>query len=419
MLLFISAVAVVLVVSFLCSIFESVLLSITRPQIEVLNQQGKRAGALLARFKENMDVPIAAILILNTAAHTVGAAVAGASYSAVFDPATLWVFSLIFTLAVLLFTEIIPKTLGVSHSSALATPVAHGIQFLSVALKPLVYVSEMLSRQLRGGESAPVTSADEIRLLAVLGRSEGAVGDTTAGLIVGATHLKDLDAESVMLPRDEIAYLSGTMDRDDVIAKLHETGHSRFPLTRTGKLDDASEVVLAKALLHWLLTHSDQAVDWDAVATDALIVPRSVKLPRLLHTFQEARKHLAMVVGEYGNVEGLATMEDVLEEVVGDIDDEKDAPVADFRELQDGALLARAGVDLRKLCGRLGIAWDPTMDVATISGLVIEQLERIPVAGDELDWAGYRIKVLRADRRRARLVSIRPIDTEDSGAHSD
>ena len=120
MLIFIAAVSVVLVVSFTCSIFESVLLSLTRPQIEVMTRTGSKAGGMLARFKENMDAPIAAILILNTAAHTVGAAVAGASYTNVFGSATLWIFSLIFTLAVLLFTEIIPKTLGASYARQLA-----------------------------------------------------------------------------------------------------------------------------------------------------------------------------------------------------------------------------------------------------------------------------------------------------------
>ena len=131
MLIFVTAVSVVLIVSFLCSIYESVLLTVRRPRIEVLTRQGRSSGPLLARFKANMDVPIAAILIVNTAAHTIGAAVAGASYSDVFDSSTLWIFSLLFTLAVLLFTEIIPKTLGVSYARKLAGPVAHGIQALT------------------------------------------------------------------------------------------------------------------------------------------------------------------------------------------------------------------------------------------------------------------------------------------------
>ena len=270
----------------------------------------------------------------------------------------------------------------------------------------------MLSRQLRSEHAAPVTSADEIRLLAVLGQTEGAVGDTTAGLIVGATHLKDLDAAAVMLPRESGAFLSSEMSRVEVIEQLHSTGHSRFPLTRTGNLDDAGEVVLAKNLLHWLLTHTSESVDWDAVASETVIVPGSMKLPKLLRTFQDSRRHLALVVGEYGTVEGLATMEDVLEEVVGDIDDEKDTPSTDFRELADGTMLARASVDLRKLSAKLGVSWNPELDISTVSGLLIETLERIPVGGDVIEWEGYTIKVLRAERRRARLVSVKKTASE-------
>jgi CBS domain containing-hemolysin-like protein len=229
MLIFITAVAVVLVVSFMCSIFESVLLSLTRPQIEVMVGQKKRAGSLLASFKENMDVPIAAILILNTAAHTIGAAVAGASYSSVFTAETLWIFSILFTLAVLLFTEIIPKTLGVSYARTLATPVAHGIDWLSRLLLPLVWVSERISRSLRRDVPMPVTSAEEIRLLALLGRSEGAVGPRTAGMIVGATQVGQLHAHDVMLPREKVRWLSAKMDRDWAMRYVRESGHSRFP----------------------------------------------------------------------------------------------------------------------------------------------------------------------------------------------
>ena len=136
MLVFISAVTVALVVSFTCSIFESVLLSIGRAQVEAMARDGKRAGVLLRDFKRRIDIPIAAILIVNTIAHTIGSAVAGASYQDVFDGRTLWLFSIIFTIAVLLFTEIIPKTLGVAHAERLAGPVALGIKGLTVALGP-------------------------------------------------------------------------------------------------------------------------------------------------------------------------------------------------------------------------------------------------------------------------------------------
>ena len=406
MLLFVTAVSVVLVVSFLCSIFESVLLSLTRPQIEVLKQRGRSAGRLLSRFKENMDVPIAAILILNTAAHTVGAAVAGASYENVFDEGTLWLFSILFTIAVLFATEIIPKTLGVTYATKLATPVAHGIRWLTMLLKPLVILSEKVSRSLRGDVKMPVTTSEEIRLLAVLGRSKGVVGVETAGMIVGATQLKYLHAHDVMLPREEVTFLSGEMSRDEAMALIQESGHSRFPFSPTRDLKDITGVVLAKELLYWMLQNDDELVDWDSLIKDALIVPPSVPLQQLLRTFQDTRRHMAVVVDEYGTVEGLATLEDVIEEIVGDIFDESDLPTHEFHKLADGSLIVRARVDLRKLSATLEIPWDPEVEASTIGGFVTETLERIPAAGDTIEWQGYQVEVLRADSRRATLLRI-------------
>ena len=406
MLLFVTAVSVVLVVSFLCSIFESVLLSLTRPQIELMIRAEKRAGRLLAGFKENIDVPIAAILILNTAAHTIGAAVAGASYSNVFDASTLWIFSILFTIAVLLFTEIIPKTLGVTYATAIASPVAHGIEWLSRVLWPLVALSEKISQSIRGDLDVPVTSPEEIRLLAFLGHSEGVVGARTAGMIVGATQLRHMQAHDVMLPREEVQLLSATMDRGEAIRLIRESGHSRFPFSPTGEPDDISGIVLAKELLDWLLEHGETEIDWDALRHEILVVPDSVSLPQLLRTFQDTHRHLALVVDEYGSVEGIATLEDVIEEVIGDIRDESDSPADDIQERPDGVLVVRATVDLRQLSARLGIAWQPHSDVASVGGLVTETLERIPSVGDSISWNGYRIDVIRADRRRARWLSV-------------
>ncbi|MDJ0812876.1 MAG: hemolysin family protein [Woeseiaceae bacterium] len=412
MLLFVTAVSVVLVVSFLCSIFESVLLSLTRPQIEVLKTKHRGASRLMARFKENMDVPIAAILILNTAAHTVGAAVAGASYENVFDESTLWLFSILFTIAVLFATEIIPKTLGVTYATTLATPVAYGIRLLTVLLRPLVVLSEKISRSLRGDAKMPVTTAEEIRLLAVLGRSKGALKTDTAGMIVGAAQLDYLDAHDVMLPREEVNFLSGEMDRQEAIALVKESGHSRFPFSPTRDLKDVSGIVFAKELLYWLLQNDGDAIDWPALTKESLIVPPTVPLRQLLRTFQDARRHLAIIIDEYGTVEGIATLEDVIEEIVGDIFDESDLPKHEVHELADGSLIVRARVDLRKLSSKLDIAWDPEIEASTIGGFVTEGLERIPVAGDVIDWKDYRVEVLRADKTRAKLLRITPKQAE-------
>ena len=406
MLALVIAVSVVLIVSFLCSIFESVLLSLTRPQIELMVQQKKRAGRLLAKYKENMDVPIAAILILNTAAHTIGAAAAGASYTSVFDASTLWVFSLVFTLAVLLLTEIIPKTLGVSYTSVLAAPVAYGINFLTLVLKPMVLVSERISRSLRSKSDIPVTSTEEIRLLASLGRSAGVVGVKTAGIIVGATHLRHMHAHDLILPREAVRFLSADMDRRQVMDYVRSSGHSRFPFSPTGDLDNVTGVVLVKDLMYWLLQNEGQEIAWEEITREALIVPGSQPLIQLLRTYQDTRRHLAVVVDEYGSVEGIVTLEDLLEEIVGDILDESDLPLSDVQQEPGGSLVVNAHVDLRKLSAMLGVPWDPEIEPTTVGGLVIEELERIPVVGDTIDWNDFTIEVLRADRRRVSSLRV-------------
>lgn len=406
MLIFVTAITVALVVSFMCSIFESVLLSLTRPQVELMVSRKKPGGRLLAAFKENMDIPIAAILILNTAAHTIGTAVAGASYSGVFDPSTLWIFSIVFTLAVLLFTEIIPKTLGVAYAKVLATPVAFGVNLLTVALRPLLWVSERISRAFRGDAEVPVTSMDEIRLMAVLGQSEGVVGDQAADMIVGATQLRHLSAHDIMLPREEIVFLTTDMDRNTILSLVRDSGHSRFPLSATSDPGDAHGVVLAKDLLVWMLENDDPVVDWDSLRKEPLVVPDSAAVPQLLRNYQDAQRHLAIVVDEYGSVGGIVTLEDVLEEVVGDIRDESDRPADDIHQHPDGSVVVKGHVDLRRLCEKLGISWQPTEEVATIGGLVTETLERIPTRGDRIAWNGYYVEVLRADRRRARLLKV-------------
>ena len=199
------------------------------------------------------------------------------------------------------------------------------------------------------------------------------------------------------------------MNRDTVLDIVRETGHSRFPYSPTRDLKDVSGVVLAKDLLYWLLQHDEDEIDWDSLRQEALMVPPSAPLLHLLRTYKDTRRHLAIIMNEYGSMEGVATLEDVIEEIVGDIFDESDLPMREFHELSDGSWIVRAKVDLRKLCTKLGVAWEPTFEVSTIGGLVTEELEQIPVAGDSIEWKGHRIEVLRADERRAKLLRVQPI----------
>ncbi len=203
--------------------------------------------------------------------------------------------------------------------------------------------------------------------------------------------------------------MTGPMTRAEALAMVRETGHSRFPFTQTGEIDDASSVILAKELLQWLLLHDEDSIDWEYLCKDALIVPETARLPRLLRTFQDSQRHLAVVIDEYGGVQGIVTLEDVLEEIVGEIHDESDRPTSEIIEREDGTMQVQATVDLRKLSAALGIRWEPEEDVSTVGGLVIETLERIPTVGDSIEWHGYRITVLRADRQRVILVAVRKL----------
>lgn len=406
MLIFLLAVGTALVVSFLCSVFESVLLSVGYARVEALSQGGTRAGAILSRFKREMDVPIAAILILNTIAHTVGASVAGASYGKVFDPSTLWIFSIIFTIAVLLFTEIIPKTVGISFADSLAGPVATSVQLLVTALKPILVVTRAIARLLRPDGEPPVTSTEELRLLAIAGRAQGVVGSKIAGIIAGATQLPELTVAHIMIPRHRVAWISGDRPLAENLEQLRASGHSRVPFSPDDSLDHATGVVLTKRLL--FAAQSGEPVDWRELLIPAVRVAETASLIDLLKTFQAEHRHLAFVDDEHGGLAGIVTLEDVLEELVGEIWDESDRRRPDMVQQADGALLCHGLAEVRKVFARLGIR--PEVTAVTLSGFLAERLGAIPREGDAVEEDGHRFSVTRATVRRAVLVEVRRID---------
>ena len=410
MQVFVIAVSVALIVSFMCSIFESVLLSMSHAQVEVLAEKGKPSGRILKAFKERIDIPISAILITNTAAHTIGTAVAGASYADAFSPQSLWVFTIVFTVVVLLFTEIVPKTLGVAHARKLAKPVAYGIRALTVLLRPLVLASEALSRSLRSDKAGPITSLDEIRLLATIGQSEGVLGDQTAEIIVGASELRKLSASNVMVPRQEVLFLSHDDTPEKVLKTINDSGYSRFPYSSSGDLDEIKGIVFAKEILSQLVESVSATIKWQKLVHDAIVVPETVALDSLLRTFREKRRHMAVVVDEYGDIQGIVTLEDILEEVVGDIFDESDLPSEDLWQRPDGTIRAFGTAELHRICRILGVHVQSGVEYSTVGGLLTELLGRIPLEGDTLDWQGHRLTVLSAARRGVDLVSIVPLE---------
>lgn len=415
MIIFLLAVGSALLFSFICSVSEAVLLSVNHAQIEAMGDT--RTGRILRRFKREIDVPIAAILVLNTIAHTIGASVAGASYGAVFDESTLWIFSLVFTIAVLLFTEIIPKTMGVTFTKQLAAPVVFFVDWLSFFLRPVLFLTHAISSLLRRGQDVPVTSIEEIRLLAALGRTEGVLGARAANIIEGAALLKELSAKDVMVPRAGIAYLSAERSMEENLEVIRNTGHSRFPFTPTGRLDDANGIVLAKELLFQLRDSGNEPVDWESLSSSQLVIPAATPLERLLRTFQEQRRHLAMVVDEYGGIQGVVTLEDVLEEIVGEIEDETDRVHAHIVQRPDGSLVCRGWAETRKVLELLDV--DERPETVTLGGLVADELGRVPRVGDQVDWEGVQFNVTAASPRRALQIEARKTAKADPPPEED
>ena len=402
------AVAFTLVISFVCSISEASLLSIGHAQVQALGNS--RAGRLVQHFKREIDAPIAAILILNTAANMVGASFAGAGYSDVFGDDTLVWFTVAFTLAVLFFSEIIPKTLGVAFSGRVIVPVAYVIRPLVFILRPLLFVTRSVSRLLRGKNQAQVTSIEEIRLLASLGHAEGALTERTARIIDGAAALRELTAYDVMVPRTGVVFLSANRSLDDNLTLVDSSGHSRFPYSKDGDLDHVEGIILAKELL--FRSRSGEP-DYHQLVRSVSFVPASTPLEKLLRTFQDERRHLAIVVDEYGGTEGIVTMEDVLEELVGEIMDESDRIDPTIIRRGKNVLLCRGSAELRKVFELLGIQEEPGS--VTLSGFVSELVERVPRAGDVVLFKGFQLRVLRASARRVERVEIRP--TKDQAKH--
>jgi CBS domain containing-hemolysin-like protein len=397
-----------LAVSFLCSVAEAVVLTVSHAQIQSLGKT--RAASILRHFKREIDLPIAAIVAFHTVAHTVGASVSGAIYVDVFDENTLWVFSVAFTLLVLVFSEILPKTLGVIFVKEFSVPVAFGVSGLVVILRPLLWLTNILARLLRRGGQAPITSMEEIRLLVASGRSEGVLGTRVADMIEGAARLRELTAYDVMVPRALVVFLSGEQTLEQNLSVILKTGHSRFPYTPDANLDNAKGVVLAKELLFKL--RETETVDLASIARPMIVIPSTTPLERLLRTFQEERRHLAIVVDEYGGTQGLVTLEDVLEEIVGEIEDESDRVDPSIVRRGKDVIVCRGLAETRKVFELLGI--DEATESVTMAGFVAELVGRVPQAGDTVEQGGVRYTVIRASARRAERIEVRKLGENSS-----
>ena len=331
MLELILAVGLAVLFSCFCSVAEAVFYTFTWSHIEQLRKKGRKSGEILYRLRRDVDKPITAILTLNTVAHTIGASIAGAAWAAVFGEATLGWFALAFTVVILIFSEILPKTIGVVYTRKLAPILARPLQWMVLVFSPVIWVSGFLTRAVGGSKSAPDATEEDLQALVALTRRAGAIKPYEELSIRNILTLDTKTVEEIMTPRTVVFSLPASMTVEEARESRSIWPHSRFPVYAEDP-EDIVGIVYRREVFEALADDKDDLKLSD-IMKPVRFVLENLALDRLLVKFLEQRLHLFVVLDEYGGVSGVVSLEDVLEEILGsEIVDETDQ-VADMRKM--------------------------------------------------------------------------------------
>lgn len=342
-----------IVASFLCSLLEAVLLSITPSYARVKLQEGGQVGRQLEFFKSNIDQPLAAILTLNTIAHTVGAIGVGDQSAKIWADAnpiiTGVVVPVIMVLGILILSEIIPKTLGANHWQKLVPFTVSTLRVIIFLLYPLVWVSQIITRTLKKDKSQSVFSRSEFLAMAEIGVTEGVVEQQDSEIIGNLLRMVKVRAKDIMTPRTVVRLASEEQTIKDFYKTAGELPFSRIPLFEGSVNEHVSGYFLKPELLESLVQGKGD-LPLDSIKRAITVVHENLPISDLFNKFLEKREHIALVVDEYGGMAGIVTMEDVMETLLGmEITDESDNTV-------DMQLLARKKWEAR--ARRIGLLKD-------------------------------------------------------------
>ena len=331
MLLLVTYLLIAIGVSFLCSILEAVLLSVTPAFVESQLQQQPRRAQALREVRADLDESISSILILNTFAHTMGAAGVGAQAVKVFGPRWETLVAFLLTLAILYLSEIIPKTLGATYWKGLALPLASVIKVLVKLLYPMVWISARLTSLFTSGDQTTAVSREELAALTKLGERHGALGQQESLLLQNILQLRQTRTEQILTPRTVVFALDASLTVSDALAQLKDVPFTRLPVYESD-LDTVVGVVLRRRIYEANREGAGDKPLADYV-TPLLRVSEELPVLRLLDVFIKRREHLFLVEDEYGQTAGIVTLEDAMETLLGrEIMDESDT-IEDMQEL--------------------------------------------------------------------------------------
>ncbi len=399
MTVFVAAVAVALGVSFICSLMEAALLSLTPSQVADLSARHARIGSIWRGFKNNIERPIAVILILNTAAHTIGASVAGAQFDELFGDQWIWLFSLLFTFAMLQYTEILPKTLGVHFNQTVAVWIARPLVLAIRLFTPVIHVLHLLNRPFEGrrtNKRAPAT-LEEITSLAMMARLAEHIGPRQERIINRATKLSQTSVQQVMIPLEQVSMLSTAQSLHQALVTAHIDAHTRFPVCEG---DDRSRVigyVNFKEMIYYMSTNPSDPSLKGIIRPVHFVEPES-SASDLLNTFIDQHEHMAIVRDTQGRCLGLITLEDLIEELVGELEDEFDRLPRHIHALSGGTWMFGGGVPAREVTVKLGAP--AVAAIGTLAAWLERELGQPPKPGQVLRHEGVEFVVRRVRRGR-------------------
>jgi Mg2+/Co2+ transporter CorB len=417
------AIVVLLAVSAFFSGSETALTASSRARMHRLEKQGDQRAAIVNRLLSMRERMLGAILLGNNIVNIAAASLAASVLLTWFGSVGVAYATLVMTALVVIFAEVLPKTAAINASDRIALAIARPMRLIVAAFGPvLMGVEAMVKRLLRlvgirVGENQPILSAhEELRGAVDLLHHEGGVEKLHRDMFGGVLDLRELEVSDVMIHRTKMLMVRADDPPDAIVNAVLEAPVTRLPVWRDSP-ENIVGLLHAKDVLRALHAAGGDAskVDINAIMTPPWFVPDTTPLYEQLKAFRRRKTPLALVVDEYGVMMGLVTLEDILEEIVGDITDEHDVAVPGVRPQPDGSVVVDGGVPIRDL--NRAMDWNlPDEEATTIAGLVIHEARSIPEPGQSFTFHGFRFRVLRRARNRITALRITPLDRRSGAA---
>ena len=404
------AIVVLICMSAYFSATETAFSSLNRIRLKTRADDGDKRAALALELAESYDQLLSTILIgnniVNITATTVGAVLFTKLVGEGYGPT---VSTVVLTAAVLVFGEVTPKSIAKESPEKFAMFSAPLLRLLLIVLTPLNFLfslwKKLLKRMIHTSDDQGITE-EELITMVEEAQEEGGLDEHESELIRSAIEFGDLEVGDILTPRVDVYAVPRSATMEEVAAAFAESGYSRLPVYQDS-IDDIVGVIHEKDF--YAARYRGQT-NLDSFIGTVHFTTLTTPLDELLRTLQLEKGHMAVVVDEYGGTEGIVTMEDIIEELVGEIWDEHDEVVEQFRPQKDGSYLVSCDADLPDLYDLFSIRGD--CDASTVSGWVLEQLNRLPKTGDHFQAEGLDVVITRVDRRRVAEVQVRPLEQE-------